>query len=110
MASPRFRTLTDDNFDDEIKTIAGPILVDFWANWCGPCKRLEPRLAELAQDLAGRAHFAKVDVDQNGDLVNRFGIMSIPTLVVFKDGRIVDRLVGAAPKAKLRALVAKHFD
>lgn len=108
MASDRILTLDDDNFDDEIKSIRGPILVEFWANWCGPCKTIAPRLDELADELSGRAHIAKVDVDENGDLVNRFGIMSIPTLVVFKDGRVVDQLIGAAPKDKVRNLVTRH--
>jgi len=109
VARERILELDDDSFDDEIKTIQGPILVDFWANWCGPCKTISPWLEELADELAGRAHFAKVDVDENGDLVNRFGIMSIPTLVVFKDGKIVDQLIGAAPKNKIQSLVAKHM-
>jgi len=108
VASDRILTLDDDNFDDEIKSIRGPILVEFWANWCGPCKTIAPRLDELADELSGRAHIAKVDVDENGDLVNRFGIMSIPTLVVFKDGRVVDQLIGAAPKDKVRNLVTRH--
>jgi thioredoxin 1 len=109
VASERILILDDDNFDDEIKTIQGPILVDFWANWCEPCKTIAPWLDQLADDLAGRAHVAKVDVDENGDLVNRFGIMSIPTLVVFKNGKIVDQLIGAAPKDKIESLVAKHM-
>jgi thioredoxin 1 len=109
VANERILVLDDDSFDDEIKTIQGPILVNFWANWCDPCKTIAPWLDELADDLAGRAHVAKVDVDENGDLVNRFGIMSIPTLVVFKDGKVVDQLIGAAPKHKIQALVAKHL-
>jgi thioredoxin 1 len=110
VANDRILTLDDDNFDDEIKTIRGPILVEFWANWCGPCKTIAPRLDELADEMTGRAHIARVDVDENGDLVNRFGIMSIPTLVVFKDGRVVDQLIGAAPKDKVRNLVTRHMD
>ena len=109
VASERILVLDDDSFDDEIKTIQGPILVDFWANWCDPCKTIAPWLDELADELSGRAHIAKVDVDENGDLVNRFGIMSIPTLVVFKDGKIVDQLIGAAPKDKIQSLVARHM-
>jgi thioredoxin 1 len=105
----RILVLNDDNFDEEIKSIRGPILVDFWANWCDPCKTIAPWLDELSQELAGRATFATVDVDENGDLLNRFGIMSIPTLVVFRDGKVVDQLIGAAPKDKIRGLVARHF-
>ena len=99
----------DGQQDTVIKSIQGPILVNFWANWCDPCKTIAPWLDQLADDLAGRAHVAKVDVDENGDLVNRFGIMSIPTLVVIKDGSVVDQLIGAAPKGKIRSLVAKHM-
>lgn len=111
VASERILILNDDNFDDEVKSIRGPILVDFWANWCAPCKTIAPWLEELAEEFAGRAHVAQVDVDENGDLVNRFGIMSVPTLVVFKDGKIVDQTIGAAPKDRIRALLGKHaFD
>jgi thioredoxin 1 len=109
VARERILVFDDDSFDDEIKTIQGPIVVDFWANWCDPCKTIAPRLEQLAEELAGRAHFASVDVDENGDLVNRFGIMSVPTLVVFKDGKVVDQLIGAAPKEKIRALVSRHL-
>lgn len=110
MASERILILNDDNFDEEIKSIRGPILVDFWANWCAPCKTISPWLDDLADEFAGRAHVAKVDVDENGDLVNRFGIMSVPTLVVFKDGKIVDQTIGAAPKDRIRTLIAKHAE
>jgi len=110
MASDRILILNDDNFDEEIKSIRGPILVDFWASWCAPCKTIAPWLDELAEELSGRAHVAKVDVDENGDLVNRYGIMSVPTLVVFKDGKIVDQTIGAAPKERIRALIERHTD
>jgi thioredoxin 1 len=110
VANKRILVLNDDVFDDEIKTIQGPILVNFWANWCDPCKTIAPWLDQLANELAGRAHVAEVDIDDNGDLVNRFGIMSIPTLVVFKDGKVVDQLIGAAPKEKIRSLLAKHMN
>ena len=83
----------EDNFDDEIKNKTGPILVDFWASWCGPCKTIAPALEQLAGEMAGYAHVAKVNVDDNGDLANRFGVRSIPTLVVFKSGKVVDRLI-----------------
>ena len=108
MASERILILNDDNFDEEIKSIRGPILVDFWASWCAPCKTIAPWLDELAAEFAGRAHVAKIDIDENGDVVNRFGIQSVPTLVVFHDGKIVDQMVGAAPKERIRSLIAKH--
>ncbi|HXV76282.1 MAG TPA: thioredoxin [Candidatus Polarisedimenticolaceae bacterium] len=109
MTDERILILDDDSFDNEIKSIRGPILVDFWANWCEPCKTIAPWIEELSHELAGKAHFAKVDVDENGDLLNRFGIMSIPTLVVFKDGKVVDQLIGAAPKEKIRGLIGRHL-
>ena len=109
MASDKILILNEGNFDDEVTQKAGPILVDFWAGWCAPCKVIVPALEEIAEEIAGRAHVAKVDVDENGDLANRFGIMSIPTLIVFKDGKVVDQLIGAAPKTQIRALIDKHL-
>ena len=109
MASDRILILNDDNFDEEIKSIRGPILVDFWASWCAPCKTIARWLDELASEFAGRAHVAKIDIDENGDVVHRFGIQSVPTLVVFHDGKIVDQMVGAAPKDRIRSLLAKHL-
>jgi len=108
VAGERILILDDDSFDGEIKSIQGPILVDFWANWCEPCKTIQSWIEELSEEMVGKAHFATVDVDENGDLLNRFGIMSIPTLVVFKDGKVVDQLIGAAPKDKIRSLVQRH--
>jgi thioredoxin 1 len=109
VASERILDLTDDNFDDELKRNSGTILVDFWAAWCAPCKMIAPSLVELADELGDRARIAKVDVDDNGDLVNRFGIRSIPTLMVFRDGKIVDQITGAAPKEQIRRLLDKHL-
>jgi thioredoxin 1 len=109
VASEQILILNEDNFDDEIQQGAEPILVDFWANWCAPCKIVAPTLEALAEELAGRVRVAKVDVDDNGDLANRFGIMSIPTLVLFKNGRVVDQLIGAAPKPQIQKLIEKHL-
>ncbi len=109
MASERVVHLTDETFDDNIKDLAGPVLVDFWATWCAPCKIIAPLLEQLAEELGARVTIAKVDVDDNGDLANRFGIRSIPTLMVFKDGKVVDQMVGAAPKEQIRKLVEKHL-
>jgi thioredoxin 1 len=109
MASDQILTLTDDNFDEQIKKVNGPVLVDFWAAWCGPCKMIAPSLEQLAGEMAGRATVAKVNVDENGDVANRFGIRSIPTLMIFKDGRVVEQMIGALPKEQIRRMVEKHL-
>jgi thioredoxin 1 len=109
MAGNGILTLTDDNFDEQIKKVSGPVLVDFWAAWCGPCKMIAPSLEQLAGEMAGRATVAKVNVDENGDVANRFGIRSIPTLMIFKEGRVVDQIVGALPKEQIRRMVEKHL-
>jgi len=108
MASPQIVHLTDDTFDDTIKHAKGPVLVDFFADWCGPCKVIAPLLDQIADEMAGVATVAKVNVDENGDVSSRFGIQSIPTMIVFKDGRIVDQTVGALPKEHIKKLISKH--
>ena len=109
MASPQIVHLTDDSFDQTIKHAQGPVLVDFWAAWCGPCKIIAPYLDQIAGEVEGKATVAKVNVDENGDLSARFGITSIPTLVVFKDGRVVDQQIGALAKEQIRSLLQKHI-
>lgn len=108
MAGDEILTLTDDTFDDQIQKIGQPVLVDFWADWCGPCKLLAPSLQQISVEMAGQVRIAKVNVDENGDLGNRFGIRSIPTLMVFKGGRVVDQIVGNVPKEQIRRLLQKH--
>ena len=88
---------SDSAFDNDIKGSV-PVLVDFWAEWCGPCKALAPKLEEIAGELAGKAKIVKVDVDANPDSAAKYGVRGIPTLVVFKDGKEVGRLVGNQPK------------
>lgn len=97
--------LNDSNFDEAIKGDK-PVLVDFWAEWCGPCKMIGPVVEELAGDYEGRAVVAKVNVDENPQVAGRFGIRSIPTLLVFKGGQIVDKQVGAVPKSVLAQKLA----
>lgn len=99
-------TITDANFEELVKNSDKPVLVDFWAEWCGPCKMIGPLVEELANDYEGRAVVGKVNVDENPNISMEFGIRSIPTLLVFKGGQIVDRHVGTAPKDVL----AKKLD
>jgi thioredoxin 1 len=94
-------TLTDSTFDEEIGAASEPVVVDFWAEWCGPCKMIAPILAEIATEQAGKVRVAKLNVDDNPDVARRFDVMSIPTLIVFKDGQPAKRMIGAKGKGQL---------
>ena len=100
---------TDANFDQDVAQSDVPVLVDFWAAWCGPCKAIAPILEEIADDYNGKVKIVKVDVDENPETASRFGIRSIPTLMVFKGGEKVDAVMGLQPKADLAALLDKHL-
>jgi thioredoxin len=99
-------TLTDATFDQEVRK-PGTILVDFWAEWCGPCHRVAPILEEVARDRAGRLRLGKLNIDENPRTPARFQIMSIPTMLLFKNGALVDGIVGAVPKAEIDSVLAR---
>ncbi len=101
--------VTDDTFAAEVEQAAGLVLVDFWATWCGPCQAIAPVLEQLAAEHAGKLRVAKVDVDANQSITQRFNVRSIPSILFFRDGRHVDTVVGAVPKATLLERITKHL-
>ncbi len=100
-SNKNYMILTDANFQKEVLENSQPVLVDFWADWCGPCHMVAPAIEELAADFEGRAKVGKLDVDNNSRIAAQFGIRSIPTLLLFKDGQAVDQVTGVAPKTEL---------
>ncbi len=99
--------VTDQTFAAEVEG-GGLVLVDFWAAWCGPCRMIAPVLAELAIDLGDQVTIAKLNVDENPEMSRKYGVMSIPTMILFKDGEPVDKIVGFAPKDELKATIKRH--
>lgn len=97
--------VTSAEFGEHVLNSQVPVLVDFWAEWCGPCKAIGPTVEQLAAEYEGKAKVFKVNVDHEGALAEKYGIMSIPALLVFKGGKVVDQMVGAAPKPQIKALI-----
>jgi thioredoxin 1 len=97
----KYVTLTDENFEDEVLDADQPVLVDFWATWCGPCRQLEPIIEDLADEFEGRVKVGKLDVDDNPQTAQKYGVRSIPTLLFFKNGSVEDQKIGVMPKKEL---------
>jgi thioredoxin 1 len=97
----------DGEFKQEVLDSSTPVLVDFWATWCAPCRAIAPAIEELANQYQGKVKFAKLNIDDNQDTPQQYGIRSIPTLLLFKSGKVVDQIVGAVPKSKLEAAISK---
>jgi thioredoxin 1 len=104
--SDKVFNVTDNDFPNEVLQASIPVLVDFWASWCGPCKMIAPIIEQIAEDYDGKLKVAKVNVDENRETASKFGIMSIPTMVLFVDGEVVERYVGFMPKEKLKAQIS----
>jgi len=97
------------NFDPEVLKSSEPVLLDFWAPWCGPCRRMAPILDEIEKDLPGKVKVGKLNVDENPELANQFQVMSIPTLMVFKGGQVVEKIIGLTAKPELLQVLQKHI-
>ncbi len=109
MAENNHLVISDQNFSDEVLKSREPVLVDFWAPWCGPCRLVGPVVEELASEYQGRIKVGKLNVDENEQTAYRYGIRSIPTIILFKDGRPVDQIVGAVPKHILKKMIDKNI-
>jgi thioredoxin 1 len=109
MASEKIVKLTKSNFEQEVINSDIPVFVDFWAQWCGPCRAVAPIVEELANDFEGKVKVAKVNVDEEGELAQKFKVMSIPTLMVFKGGEVSEKVIGARAKNELAGIIEKNI-
>jgi thioredoxin 1 len=103
------KPISDQSFDADVLKAEGPVLVDFWAEWCGPCKQIAPSLEEIATELAGKVTVAKINIDENPETPTKYGVRGIPTLMLFKDGQVAGTKVGALPKSKLVEWIAESL-
>lgn len=109
MASEKIVTVNGDNFERDVLGSDVPVLVDFWAAWCGPCRMVAPLVDEIAEEKSGSLKVAKVDVDENQAIASRYQIASIPTFLLFKDGQVADRMLGAMPKAAIENFIQRNL-
>ncbi len=110
MASEHLHEFTDDNWQKEVLSSDQPVLVDFWAPWCGPCRAIAPHVEALAAEYEGKIRVGKINIDDHQQAPRQYGVRSIPTLLLFKGGKVVDQIIGAAPKEKLEAMIQPHLD
>lgn len=99
------QAVTDENFESDVLKASGPVVVDFWAEWCGPCKQIGPALEEISNEMEGKVTIAKINIDDSPNAPSQYGVRGIPTLLLFKDGEVISKKVGAAPKGQLQAWI-----
>ena len=107
--SEKIIVLTDENFEHEVSRAGETVVIDFWAPWCGPCKAIDPIMEALSEEYGGKVKFAKLNVDDNNTSAVKFGIRSIPTIMIVKEGKIMDQIVGAVPKENVKKLIDKYL-